>query len=129
MNVTTAARHHWLEQPLLIGAMVLPFSYLVQADPAVVFIASLASEVLGHFIHLNAKLSLGRWNWLFANPHTHRVHHSYAPEHIDKNFAAYFPILDVIFGTYYAPRPGEFPSTGVKSGYVPTFAEAVTVAR
>ena len=28
-------------------------------------------------------------------------------------FAAYFPILDILFGTYRAPHKDEYPATGV----------------
>ena len=39
-----------------------------------------------------------------------------ASHRADKNFAAYFPIWDVLFGTYWHPRKGEFPPTGLHSG-------------
>ena len=50
---------------------------------------------------------------MLAGPQIHRIHHSRMPQHLDRNFAAYFPIWDVIFGTYYHPKPAEFPATGV----------------
>jgi sterol desaturase/sphingolipid hydroxylase (fatty acid hydroxylase superfamily) len=43
-----------------------------------------------------------------ASPVFHRWHHTSEAEGLDKNFASTFPILDVIFGTYYMPR-GRLP--------------------
>ena len=34
-------------------------------------------------------------------------------QHWNRNFAAYFPVIDLIFGTYYHPRPDEYPDTGI----------------
>ena len=31
----------------------------------------------------------------------------------DKNFAAFFPVIDILFGTYYRPRRDEYPRTGI----------------
>jgi sterol desaturase/sphingolipid hydroxylase (fatty acid hydroxylase superfamily) len=45
----------------------------------------------------------------------HRWHHATEPEAIDKNYAATFPILDILFGTYYMPEgklPTEFGTVG-----------------
>jgi sterol desaturase/sphingolipid hydroxylase (fatty acid hydroxylase superfamily) len=33
---------------------------------------------------------------------------------LDKNFVAFFPIWDILFGTYYQPGRDEFPPTGVQ---------------
>jgi sterol desaturase/sphingolipid hydroxylase (fatty acid hydroxylase superfamily) len=38
----------------------------------------------------------------------HRWHHTAADRGGEKNFAATFPILDVIFGTFYMPA-GQLP--------------------
>lgn len=49
-----------------------------------------------------------RWpgilSYIFGSPAHHQIHHSYFPEHIDKNFAFMFPIWDLIFGTYCVPK-------------------------
>jgi sterol desaturase/sphingolipid hydroxylase (fatty acid hydroxylase superfamily) len=37
----------------------------------------------------------------------------------NRNFAAMFPLIDVIFGTYYAPQPDEYPASGLTSGKEP----------
>src|SRR5437763_996500 len=63
--------------------------------------------------HSSMRYELERFSFLIVSTQTHRIHHSRLPEHFDKNFAAWFPIWDIIFGTYYAPKKGEFPPTGV----------------
>jgi sterol desaturase/sphingolipid hydroxylase (fatty acid hydroxylase superfamily) len=88
-------------------------------------ITGMASSALGAFEHMNARISLGRWSWVLVTPQMHRLHHSFAPEHIDRNFAQHFPIWDVLFGTYVAPRADEFPPTGTTDSYVPTVWQAL----
>jgi sterol desaturase/sphingolipid hydroxylase (fatty acid hydroxylase superfamily) len=44
-------------------------------------------------------------------PAYHRRHHSRLTEHYNTNFAALFPIFDVIFGTYR--RPDGWPPSGL----------------
>lgn len=55
------------------------------------------------FLHANVRWTFGPLRWVIATPHFHRWHHSRAPEARDKNFAALFPIWDVLFGTLYLP--------------------------
>ncbi|MEM9499967.1 MAG: sterol desaturase family protein, partial [Pseudomonadota bacterium] len=43
----------------------------------------------------------GKLSMIFPSPAHHHVHHSYHPDHIDKNFAFMLPVWDVIFGTYH----------------------------
>ena len=44
----------------------------------------------------------------------HRIHHSVEKDHIDRNFAAFFPFWDIVFRTYRKPRKDEWPQTGVR---------------
>jgi sterol desaturase/sphingolipid hydroxylase (fatty acid hydroxylase superfamily) len=55
------------------------------------------------FLHANIRWTLGPLRWVIATPHFHRWHHSRSPEAREKNFAALFPIWDLIFGTLYLP--------------------------
>jgi sterol desaturase/sphingolipid hydroxylase (fatty acid hydroxylase superfamily) len=74
---------------------------------------TLFSSLWQIFFHANLKVGFGRASPFFVSPQLHRIHHSRLPEHHDKNYAGYFPILDVIFGTYYHPGGDEYPPTGV----------------
>jgi sterol desaturase/sphingolipid hydroxylase (fatty acid hydroxylase superfamily) len=116
----TVSRQHWLEDFIRIPFITIPMAALFkldQLDPqALGWAGAMVGWVLGSwsvFIHSNIRLHLGRASWLISGPQLHRVHHSRLLEHHDRNFAAYFPVWDVLFGTYYAPARTDFPPTGV----------------
>jgi sterol desaturase/sphingolipid hydroxylase (fatty acid hydroxylase superfamily) len=116
VNITTSYRHHWLEVPLNVIFVVAPISYLLHPPLITVSAVTIALGATGLFIHLNARIGLGRFGWLIATPQQHRIHHSLLPEHMDKNFAQFCPLWDVVFGTYYKARRDEYPPTGLASG-------------
>lgn len=70
----------------------------------------------GNFNHANIRLHLGPLPPIVSGPQLHRLHHGVAPEYHNCNYAAYFPIFDIVFGTYRAPRCDEYPETGVDDG-------------
>jgi sterol desaturase/sphingolipid hydroxylase (fatty acid hydroxylase superfamily) len=47
------------------------------------------------------------------NPQRPRIHHSALMEHRDKDFAAIFPIFDILFDTAWVPTPGEYTARGL----------------
>jgi len=116
MNVTTTWRHHWLEMPMETVAVIVPAAILFKPPIVTIPLAYLITQGMSYFIHLNSRISLGPLTPIIAGPQTYRIHHSKLPEHIDKNFAAIFPLWDVIFGTYYHPKKGECPPCGLASG-------------
>jgi sterol desaturase/sphingolipid hydroxylase (fatty acid hydroxylase superfamily) len=59
-------------------------------------------------VHANLDWDFGPFRHVLASPVFHRWHHVNDPEVRDKNFAPTFPILDVVFGTFYMPK-GERP--------------------
>ena len=113
INVSTNLRHHWLEDVGRIPMITIPMAILFDLSPRVGGAIGFAFSAWTYFIHANLKVSLGRLSWLVDGPQLHRIHHSKLAQHYDRNFAAFFPIWDVIFGTYYHPGRGEFPPTGV----------------
>ena len=113
INVSTNLRHHWLEDVGRIPIITIPMAILFDLSPRVGGAIGFAFSAWTYFIHANLKVSLGRLSWLVDGPQLHRIHHSKLAQHYDRNFAAFFPIWDVIFGTYYHPGRGEFPPTGV----------------
>jgi len=114
LNVTTSARHHWLEIPLRSFLMLVPMNLLVQMTPIQSVMIGTFLGVWGYIIHMNMRLGLGPIAFIFLGPQGHRIHHSILAQHRDKNFAAFFPIWDVLFGTFYKPKAGEYPPTGVE---------------
>lgn len=119
MNPTTAFRHHFFENVIRVPIVDLPLMLIfidATANPNVGVMGMILTafiSYLGVFAHSNLRIGFGPLAWLIINPQIHRVHHSLELRHADKNFAAYFPILDVIFGTYYHPARNEYPETGV----------------
>jgi len=117
VSAVTAYRVHWLESLFHSAVVLVPTTLLFKFDLAAGGIAlgviSVLSGLWETLYHANLKIGFGWASVLLVSPQFHRIHHSRLPEHHDKNFAGYFPILDVIFGTYYHPRPNEYPPTGV----------------
>jgi sterol desaturase/sphingolipid hydroxylase (fatty acid hydroxylase superfamily) len=60
------------------------------------------------FVHANLDWTLGPFKYVIATPVFHRWHHTAADRGGEKNFAATFPVLDILFGTFYMPA-GELP--------------------
>ena len=62
-------------------------------------------------IHANVPWTFGRLRYVISSPAFHRWHHSAAR---DCNFAGFFPVWDLVFGTFYVPaaQPDQF---GVRS--------------
>ena len=55
------------------------------------------------FVHANLDWTLGPFKYVIAGPVFHRWHHTAADRGGDKNFASTFPVLDLLFGTFYMP--------------------------
>jgi sterol desaturase/sphingolipid hydroxylase (fatty acid hydroxylase superfamily) len=99
---------------------------LVKMSPVQAGIISLAVAQWGNFIHANIRVNLGPLSTVLCGPQLHRVHHSIEERHRDKNFAAFFPMWDVIFGTYC--KPDGWPKTGV-NGVRHSLRDAIGIPR
>jgi sterol desaturase/sphingolipid hydroxylase (fatty acid hydroxylase superfamily) len=113
--------HHALEDVLRIPFVAIPL-LLVKVDPPYVPIYFFVVAVAGQLIHANSRVSYGPLRYVWVEPRFHRIHHSIEPHHQDKNFASFFPILDVMFGTAYFPKRSEFPATGLATAAEPRTA-------
>ncbi|MEA5517948.1 sterol desaturase family protein [Limnoraphis robusta Tam1] len=116
LNVTSTQRVHWLEDPLILLFLSVPMGILFQFEGLEIGILAFIQVLWLQFIHMNLRLELGWFSPLITGPQHHRIHHSFQEKHLDKNFAAFFPFWDILFGTYYRPRKGEFPATGLATG-------------
>jgi sterol desaturase/sphingolipid hydroxylase (fatty acid hydroxylase superfamily) len=125
VNVTSAARSHFLEQILMPLFITVPMAILFALPPITISAIALTPVAWNHVVHLNLRVGFGRLWWLLTSPQYHRVHHSLEPAHFDKNFAAWFPLWDILFGTAYRPEDGEYPSTGVGGVVVRSMSQAV----
>ncbi len=125
LSVLTSMRHHWLEDPIRLFVQALPLGFaLFVAPPSVAWVATILG-LWPFFIHLNLRLPMGPLTYVFSGPQYHRIHHSILPQHIDKNFAAFFPLWDIIFGTACIPAKGEYPPTGINGVETDSFAKAL----
>jgi sterol desaturase/sphingolipid hydroxylase (fatty acid hydroxylase superfamily) len=110
MSALTTQRHFWADPLVKKVTIWLAASLVIAPTPAIAGATALAS-LWSFFTHARLPIDIGRWSWLVNTPAYHRRHHSCLPEHYDSNFAAIFPIFDVICGSYY--RPDGFPPTGL----------------
>jgi sterol desaturase/sphingolipid hydroxylase (fatty acid hydroxylase superfamily) len=55
-------------------------------------------------VHANLKWDLGPFKYVLASPVFHRWHHTSLEKGGNKNFASTFPVLDLLFGTWYMPK-------------------------
>jgi sterol desaturase/sphingolipid hydroxylase (fatty acid hydroxylase superfamily) len=111
-----AVHHSSREVDWLASARVHPINELVnnlaQASPVLLLgynpTLTLATAPILTFyaitLHANVNWDYGPFRKWIASPVFHRWHHSDLPEARDKNFAGFFPVWDVLFGTYYMPK-------------------------
>jgi sterol desaturase/sphingolipid hydroxylase (fatty acid hydroxylase superfamily) len=126
LSATTTGRGHWLEDLGRVPMIAIPTAIVFKLNPDVGGIIGYTVTVWSVFFHSNLRIHLGRAGMFFNGPQGHRIHHSRLHQHHDKNYAAYFPIWDAIFGTYHHPARDEFPPTGVHDEPdVTSFSEAL----
>jgi sterol desaturase/sphingolipid hydroxylase (fatty acid hydroxylase superfamily) len=113
LGVSTQMRCHWLEEIGRIPSIFMPMALLFNL-PLHAGVVAFVLTAWGAFIHANLRLGLGKASAVVAGPQVHRIHHSILAQHFDKNYAAFFPLYDVLFRTYYHPAPDEYPPTGVR---------------
>jgi sterol desaturase/sphingolipid hydroxylase (fatty acid hydroxylase superfamily) len=115
----SAARFHPFN--LFFGAVLADVALLLAGISPNVFVV-LGPITIAHsaFVHANLDWTLGPFKYVIASPVFHRWHHTAADRGGEKNFAATFPVLDLIFGTFYMPA-GELPDRyGIDDREFPT---------
>lgn len=105
--------HHPIEDLLRLPFLTLPLAILftIHVPTLVGLTAFIASY--GILIHAQTPLSLGPYRRYAADARYHRIHHSSDPIHRDRNFAAFFPFWDALYGTQYLPTEQEYPAVGL----------------
>jgi sterol desaturase/sphingolipid hydroxylase (fatty acid hydroxylase superfamily) len=112
VDVLTTGRHFWGDQ-LLKAVTIWPVALMIVSPTPEMLAAYSVAGFVNCFAHSNLPIDLGRWSWVINSPAYHRRHHSTCVEHYDSNYAAVFPIFDVMFRSYF--RPDGFPATGLAS--------------
>jgi len=86
------------------------------------------------FLHANIRTNLGPLRYVLVTPQSHRIHHSFRPEHVDTNFGTIFCVWDRLFGLQ-CPDDTGYPPVGVADRRLPLersarpSASATTCAR
>jgi sterol desaturase/sphingolipid hydroxylase (fatty acid hydroxylase superfamily) len=98
-----AARAHPVNDAVMRIVTTLPILLFGFAPKAVLGIVPIVTfmAVLGH---ANVDWDWGPFRRVLASPRFHRWHHTSESEGGDRNFAGFFPVWDILFGTYYMPR-------------------------
>jgi sterol desaturase/sphingolipid hydroxylase (fatty acid hydroxylase superfamily) len=99
----SAARFHPVN--IFLGSVATDVVLLLAGISPNVFVF-LGPFTVAHsaFVHANLNWTLGPFRYVLAGPVFHRWHHTAADEGGEKNYASTFPILDVLFGTFYMPE-------------------------
>ena len=105
--------HHLVEELVRLALVFLPLTLLININSPEVVIFTALLRFSGQITHANSTISFGWLRYVFVEPRYHRIHHSIEPRHWDKNFAALFPVFDILFGTAYFAKAGEYPKTGM----------------
>jgi sterol desaturase/sphingolipid hydroxylase (fatty acid hydroxylase superfamily) len=108
MDWLAAVRVHPCDQVFTKTWQMLPLYWLGFTKETLVIYA-LYSAAIAFLIHANIKINFGIIKWFVATPQFHHWHHSEIPTIQNKNFAAQFPLLDLLFGTLYMPV-GKIPN-------------------
>ncbi len=93
----------WLSFTIVDSLMIL-----AGFSPESMGVMALFNMMYSYMVHANLNWTFGKFKYLFASPVFHRWHHSSLKEAQNKNFAPTFPLLDVMFGTFYMPE-GKLP--------------------
>jgi sterol desaturase/sphingolipid hydroxylase (fatty acid hydroxylase superfamily) len=106
--------HHIAEETMQYFAVVIPIALFLKIDAeAVPWLVTTLVGTHNYFIHSSMNVNIGPLRYIFADNHYHRIHHSLEPQHFNKNFGTATPWWDIVFGTAYFPKRGEWPKTGL----------------
>jgi sterol desaturase/sphingolipid hydroxylase (fatty acid hydroxylase superfamily) len=118
LGVTSSVRHFWAES-LIRTLFLYPIVFVVFRPSATLLGIYALLQFWGNIDHLDVRWSFGRFAPVWTSPQYHRIHHARDEGLRDRNFAALFPVIDLVFGTYYRPAPTEYPASGLATGEEP----------
>ncbi len=111
LNPFTDSRYHMAEYIVLESIRFVPMLMLgIHADAIVGF--AVFSAFYSRLYHSNIRSNFGFLRYFMVTPQSHRVHHSFLPEHKDRNFGLVFCVWDRLFGTQSADDQ-TYPETGI----------------
>lgn len=97
-NLTVSFRLSWIQHIKIIFFLPVALSGF---HPLVFFVANQIAVLFQFWVHTEYIKKLPKaFEYIFATPSNHRVHHGSQEKYINKNFGATFIIWDRMFGTY-----------------------------
>lgn len=113
-----AARVHPVNE--LLGRLLQAVPLLLLGfDPRVFAVVAPLLTLYAVLLHADVRWTYGPLRYVIASPVFHRWHHSADREALDRNFAGFFPVIDLAFGTFHMPA-GRLPERlGVRGERVP----------
>jgi sterol desaturase/sphingolipid hydroxylase (fatty acid hydroxylase superfamily) len=124
MDWLASARVHVLEMLAnrLLGYLPI---FVLGFSPGAVYAYLVFISFHAIFIHANVRFRFPGLRWVLATPEFHHWHHTSQTEGVDKNYAAFLPVYDVVFRTTYLPEhlPQLYSTRGKKlpEGFVGQF--------
>lgn len=103
MDWLASSRLHVVEVLMTRFLATLPI-FLLGFHTSAVFAYLVFISFHAIFIHANVRFRFPYLRWLIATPEFHHWHHSSEKPAIDKNYAAFIPLYDVIFKSIYMPN-------------------------
>lgn len=114
----SASRFHPLDV-VLHSTIADAAMLLMGVSPGVLVWLAPFNVGMSALVHANLDWDFGPFRYVLASPVFHRWHHTGPDRGGESNFAATFPVFDLLFGTFYMPR-GERPDGyGVDDRSVP----------
>ena len=114
----SAARFHPVN--ILFGTVLVDVALLLAGvSPNVMLWVGPFTTAHSAFVHANLKWTLGPFKYVLASPIFHRWHHTAADRGGSKNFAGTFPVLDLMFGTFYMPKNVLPDAYGIEDKHFP----------
>jgi sterol desaturase/sphingolipid hydroxylase (fatty acid hydroxylase superfamily) len=115
VNWLSAVRFHPAENVIEATGEILLFigARAVGFDAVVLSTGAVTIGFYNFFIHSNLRWTFGPLRYILVSPVFHRWHHSDLPAAADKNFAAMFSCLDLVFGTFYMPKDLQPETSGL----------------
>ncbi|GCC50485.1 sterol desaturase family protein [Chryseotalea sanaruensis] len=97
-NLSVTFRLSWVQYLKIIFLFPVP---LMGFHPIIFFITNQIAILFQFWVHTEYIRTLPKlFEYIFATPSNHRVHHGSQEKYIDKNFGATFIFWDRMFGTY-----------------------------
>jgi sterol desaturase/sphingolipid hydroxylase (fatty acid hydroxylase superfamily) len=118
MDWLAGSRTHFIDI-FFTRAMTFVPLYVLGFSPAVFNTYIIFIAIHAVLIHANTRINFGFLKYMITTPQYHHWHHCEDPKYYGKNFAALFPFIDMMFGTYYLPGKVWPEGTGVHESQYP----------